>query len=198
MKLIKTFLILTIFLTITIPSKESNLFVQKNSHNFFIENKGQWSKEVKYLARIGGMNAWITDFGIVYDYYKIIKNYNVNELSKIPLYEKEKFESGHTSIKGHIIKSVFINRSYNQSYITKGKKETYFNYFIGNDKSKWASFVPLYEGVTVKEIYNGIDIKYYFDKNLLRYDFIVKPGADISQINIGFEGTDDLNVTDKG
>ena len=198
MKLIKTFLILTIFLTITIPSKESNLFVQKNSHNFFIENKGQWSKEVKYLARIGGMNAWITDFGIVYDYYKIIKNYNVNELSKIPLYEKEKFESGHTSIKGHIIKSVFINRSYNQSYITKGKKETYFNYFIGNDKSKCASFVPLYEGVTVKEIYNGIDIKYYFDKNLLRYDFIVKPGADISQINIGFEGTDDLNVTDKG
>jgi len=30
------------------------------NNNFFIQNKGQWNPEVKFLARIGGMNAWIT------------------------------------------------------------------------------------------------------------------------------------------
>ena len=30
--------------------------------------------EVKYLARIGGMNAWITNSGVVYDYFRITKN----------------------------------------------------------------------------------------------------------------------------
>ena len=27
----------------------------------------------------------------------------------------------------------------------------YYNYFIGSDKSKWASFVPLFEEVKMKE-----------------------------------------------
>ncbi|MHB8581411.1 MAG: DUF7948 domain-containing protein [Ignavibacteriaceae bacterium] len=34
----------------------------------FIPNQGQWNPEVKFLARIGGMNAWITNSSVVYDY----------------------------------------------------------------------------------------------------------------------------------
>ena len=38
------------------------------SRTFFIQNKVQWNPEVKYLARIGVMNAWITNSGVVYYY----------------------------------------------------------------------------------------------------------------------------------
>jgi hypothetical protein len=37
-------------------------------------------------------------------------------------------------------------------------------------------------------VYNGIDIRYYFDKGYLRYDFVVQPGADPSQIKFLLEG----------
>jgi hypothetical protein len=40
----------------------------------------------------------------------------------------------------------------------------------------------------VKNVYNGIDLRYYFDKGYLRYDFIVHPGADPSQIKFELEG----------
>lgn len=198
MKASKTLLVITIVLGVSLPSKENKLFVKKNNQSFFIANKGQWSKDVKYLARLNNMNAWITDSGVVYDYYKLTGDSNDNKLSETPLFEKDKFEPENVSAKGQIVKTLFNNKSLNQSFIGKGEKQTYYNYFIGNDKSKWASSIPLYETVTVNEIYNGIDIKYYFDNNSLRYDYIVKPGADISQINIGFEGTDGLIVTEKG
>ena len=49
----------------------SNRLVQRVDKSFFIENKGQWDEEVLFLAKIGGMNAWITKTGVVYDFYKL-------------------------------------------------------------------------------------------------------------------------------
>jgi hypothetical protein len=40
-------------------------------HSLFIENKGQWDDEVLFFARQGGLNIWITKFGLTYDYFKI-------------------------------------------------------------------------------------------------------------------------------
>ncbi|MCS7029856.1 MAG: hypothetical protein NZ519_13955 [Bacteroidia bacterium] len=53
---------------------------------------------------------------------------------------------------------------------------------IGNDLSKHAAYVGLYKEAVIKNVYNGIDIRYYFDKSSLRYDFVVEPYADVSQI----------------
>lgn len=61
------------------------------SQTFFIQNKGQWNPEVKYLARIGGMNAWITNSGVVYDYYRIKKNFTMAKTSKICSKENRDF-----------------------------------------------------------------------------------------------------------
>jgi hypothetical protein len=40
----------------------------------------------------------------------------------------------------------------------------------------------------VKNVYNGIDLRYYFDNGYLRYDFVVHPGADPSQIKFELDG----------
>ena len=52
-------------------NEQSTKLLNNVNKNFFIENKGQWPKEVRYLARVGGMNCWITNSGVVYDYFKI-------------------------------------------------------------------------------------------------------------------------------
>jgi hypothetical protein len=92
------------------------------------------------------------------------------------------------------------------------KKETYYNYFIGNDTSKWASHVPLFEEVVIENLYDGIDLKLYFDDikpdglekhqisygKHLRYDFIINPGADPSQIKFSFDGQNGLDINDNG
>ena len=36
----------------------------------FIQNQGQWSPEVRFMAQLGGMNVWLTDKGLMYDVYQ--------------------------------------------------------------------------------------------------------------------------------
>jgi hypothetical protein len=48
--------------------------------------------------------------------------------------------------------------------------------------------VGLYKEAVVKNVYNGIDLRYYFENGYLRYDFIVQPEADPSQIKFELEG----------
>jgi hypothetical protein len=166
--------------------------------NFFIENKGQWSSEVKYLARAGGMNAWITNSGVVYDYYQIVRNYNASETMKMPRDRKEEFERKNTSVKGHVVKMSLVDVDKECVQEGNNKQGGYYNYFIGNDNSKWASFVGLYGDIAQSEIYKGIDVKYYFDGKSIRYDYIVKPGADLSQLRLKFEGQESMKVNEVG
>ncbi|MFN7015229.1 MAG: SBBP repeat-containing protein, partial [Bacteroidia bacterium] len=66
--------------------------------------------------------------------------------------------------------------------------ECYFNYFISNKAGKYAGNVGLFKEVVIKNVYKGIDIRYYFDRSYLRYDFMVHPGSDPSQIKFKFRG----------
>ncbi|HRS02192.1 MAG TPA: SBBP repeat-containing protein, partial [Bacteroidota bacterium] len=189
----KLFSFLLIFLTIG----SINLFAQKSEQpksRFFIENKGQWDNQVQYLARLNGLNLWVTNSGVVYDYYRLERD------------ERMQLESGEPNhhagevkrMWGHVINSLFLGT--NEHFTTQvfDKSEAYYNYFIGNDESKWASFVPLYGSVQLNDIYNGIDVRYYYDNNLVRYDWIVRPGGDPTKIRIKFEGQDGLRVSPNG
>ena len=194
----KNLILIILFITSNLFAQLTNLLEDTNSKNFFIENKGQWPKEVKYLAKIGGMNAWITNTGVVYDFYKIKRDYNEEEFLTLPKHEQDDIRRENTSVRGQVVKSVFNNSNSVKRFIPENEQETYYNYFVGNDKSKWASYVKLYESVEIEELYNGIDVKYYFDEGLLRYDFIAKPGADINQIAMSFEGADNYSVNRDG
>ena len=72
------------------------------------------------------------------------------------------------------------------------------NYFIGNDRSKWASDCKIYMGVTYKNIYPGIDVRYYVDGGSnLKYDFIVHPGADVNKIAMKYSGANNIDIKNK-
>lgn len=50
---------------------EAEEVLSKVDRHYFIENKGQWPSEVLFLARLGGMEVWITKWGVSYDFYRI-------------------------------------------------------------------------------------------------------------------------------
>jgi roadblock/LC7 domain-containing protein len=172
--------------------------LNQTNKSFFIQNKGQWDPEVKYLASIGGMNAWITNSGVVYDYYRITKNIDETKILKMNLRQKRDYESKNTSIQGHVVKMQLVNTENNITGTGNNRKEGYYNYFIGNDQSKWASNVPLYDNVELQGVYKNIDIKYYYDNGMLRYDYKAKPGADISQLKFKFDGQEGIRINEKG
>ena len=68
------------------------------------------------------------------------------------------------------------------------------NYFIGNDRAKWHTNVPLFARVHYADVYPGIDLSFYGAEGAqaglngargaphLEYDFVVRSGADPSVI----------------
>jgi len=73
------------------------------------------------------------------------------------------------------------------------------HYFIGPDFNKWIKGVHHYGRILYRDVYPGIDLVYFFDEQgRLTYEFIVKPGADPSAIELsyaGIEGTEPCGVT---
>ena len=61
------------------------------------------------------------------------------------------------------------------------------NYFKGNDPTLWKTGIPTYRKVKYHSVYPGIDLVFYGNPTTLEYDFIVRPGADPSQIRLAFE-----------
>ncbi|MCX7769429.1 MAG: hypothetical protein N2110_10495, partial [Flavobacteriales bacterium] len=153
---------------------------------FFIENKGQWPQEVLYLARLGGLDAWITRTGVVYDFYQMKEKEGAQANAERPL--PQKFEKKDYSLHGHVVRLNHTGAGAAASGQGQRKQQGYYNYFLGNDPSKWASEVGLYQEAVVKDLYPGIDLRWYYDKGSLRYDYVVAPGADPGQIRLHLEG----------
>ncbi|MGA1847749.1 MAG: SBBP repeat-containing protein [Thermoplasmatota archaeon] len=65
-----------------------------------------------------------------------------------------------------------------------GDTGSYSNFFYGNDPEKWLSGVPEYEGVLYEGIYPGIDLKLGILDGALKYDLILEPFSDPSDIRI--------------
>jgi gliding motility-associated-like protein len=64
----------------------------------------------------------------------------------------------------------------------------YYNYYIGNDRSKWAAHVNGYYNVTYHNIYNNIDLIATSEGTNMKYNFVVKKGGKASDISVYYEG----------
>ncbi len=65
-------------------------------------------------------------------------------------------------------------------------------------KATGSRLFSLYGDITLEEIYSGIDVKYYYDGNAIRYDYKIKPGADLSQLKLKFDGEESLSINESG
>ncbi|GAB4494148.1 MAG: hypothetical protein OHK0045_24900 [Raineya sp.] len=146
-------------------SQDANTALQKADKRFFIENKGQWHSDVLYLCRMGGLDAWITKYGVNYTFYKIEKDPNATtkaENERMPRGKFDREEHENSILLGHRVLMKLQDANLNPSREGKQKQEGYYNYLIGNDPSKHASFVGLYKEAIVKDVYSGIDLRVKF------------------------------------
>lgn len=136
----------------------------------FVENFGQFDKNVQYLFRDKFADIWIGDDFIVFDY----KNLNGNKL--------------HRSA----IKMDFVGkRNFTANAIHHNPLQ--FNYFMNN---RFITNTKTFDTLIIKEIYDKIDLILYEKNGCFAYDFLLNPGADPSQIIIKIDGADEINAID--
>ena len=76
----------------------------------------------------------------------------------------------------------------------EGATGGYSNYFVGKAEKEWFTGVSHYGRLRYREVYPGIDVVYYGADGAIEFDFIAKPGADVSKIGMRFHGATSVDV----
>lgn len=182
----------------------------------FIENKGQWDNRVDFKSDIsnGAFFLQKNGFTVVLHNTDDLKNYTdirhghvtpdapINAPGTSTIARKGDpalpvSQNSSYTIHSHAYSVDFLGGSNNVQSIPDKPLDTYNNYYIGNDPNKWKSNCKIYQGVTYKNVYPNIDVRYYTDAGTLKYDLIVHPGGRISDIALKYRGVDKLEVKNK-
>jgi gliding motility-associated-like protein len=151
-----------------------------------IENKGQWDPQVICKANIPGGDLFITQSGIVYAL-----------VDEVALHNKTHNNNHSASVKGHNYKMVFSGAHAKPNIVKINPSSETYNYFIGNDKNKWASNCLAFEKIVLHNIYDGIDAEIVAQSDYIKLNFIVSAGANPNLIKLTYTGADALAIKDE-
>jgi len=173
---------------------------QDYSNIEFIENKGQWDSRVKFRGEVNAGAVFVTSSGFTIlqhnqQDYDALKSFTHGHL-KSPSGTAAR-PDGKFTMRSHAYHIDFVGASPNMQVIPDKVISTYNNYFLGNDPSKWATECRIYQAITLKNVYDNVDVRYYTNNGMLKYDIIARPGADISKIALKYEGIGKMQVKNK-
>ncbi len=205
-----------ILLFISLFLNFARLLAQTESGNLeFTENKGQWDSRALLGADIGNGTLFFTSTGLrvvlhdprEYDAYTRghvpgmvttkTTTSAVNPATAAPPAAAPgmRAQGGRPALlRAHAYAVRFLNMNPAATMVPDKPLDSYSNYLIGNDSTKWARNCRIYQGVTYKDAYPGIDIRYYTSDEKLKYDIIVHPGADPSAVVMQYDGVEGLTA----
>ncbi|MBL7891261.1 MAG: PKD domain-containing protein, partial [Bacteroidia bacterium] len=156
----------------------------------FRKNMGQWDNNIIYRGSSPGWNANI--------------NFMKNGLSFGFCRDKVDETLSHVRSAGSEEKEYMVWNLYfkganaNSNITSEGQEDSRTNYLLNPDLSKKQINVPDYRMLKYNNVYNNIDLRYYRAGKELKYDYVVQPGGNLSNIQMVCEGVEKLYVNDKG
>jgi hypothetical protein len=166
----------------------------------FTENRGQWNEKALYKAEAGGATFWFCKDEVAYVFMRDTDeplDDGLPHCLEMPGL-RDKFNHPRHKKESLAIHAKFVGANQNTEIVAEDRLSYNCNYFIGNVPEKWHPDVPNYSSITYKDIYPGIDLKYHGNGAGMKYDFIVNPGANISNIKIKYDGVENLTISTNG
>lgn len=153
----------------------------------FIKNEGQWDHPFIYKSSAGNVNLFLQKTGIVYvigapDNAEKVRDFKHNISTTPP------------TLSYHRYTVNFLGANQNAEIIGSKEQSHYYNYFFGNDSSKWKTNIHPNLSVDYKDIYKNIDLHIASAQTSIKYDFIVQQGGDPSIIKLNIDGAEDIRI----
>ncbi|MFM9006374.1 MAG: hypothetical protein ACKOSR_12880, partial [Flavobacteriales bacterium] len=144
----------------------------------WVENKGQWPAQVAYQTRLAAGTIWTEYAGFTYQLF------NGGELAQL---HNTHSASENELLHGHNYRVRFVNGAA-QSAIGESKQSHYYNYYTSSNPQAQGVHCGVYSRTRLVGIYPGIDIQLYSASGKLKYDWVVAPGAEPTDIELSYEG----------
>jgi gliding motility-associated-like protein len=164
-------------------------FLFLGSRAQFVENKGQWNDAVHFKLEIPNGVIWFEESG-----WKIV---TLNEKQFHSFHEAyhQGLPADNLPVDVHALEVNFTNSNSGVKPEGENKRRGYHNYYLGNKREQWASNVGLFDKITYRNLYDGIDAELTVVNNHLKVTYVVSESADPTQIQVNYLGNRGLNLT---
>lgn len=198
-----TIFVLIIFQTLAFSGNTEKQMNATNDAALFIENKGQFAdntgkvrNDFQYKLELPGMNAYFKPDGIMYHFYRSEKK-QMKEFSDADMenFKKGDFNAVSRKVFFFRMDMKLLGANIQSASISEKKQSQYFNYYFSHCPDGIHG-VNSFEEITYTNVYPNIDVRYYFQNNQLKYDFVVRPGGDVRNIKLLYDGATSLNIED--
>ncbi|MHB1458944.1 MAG: DUF7948 domain-containing protein, partial [Armatimonadota bacterium] len=150
----------------------------------FVENRGQMDKRARYVISGPRASAFFRNDGVTFDLWEA---------------SKKAQQDNKPEMREHaVLKLTFKGADAKCKVKGMNQLPGKVNYMTSNDRSKWHTNIPTYKGVIYKNVWQGIDIIYRGDRQQLKYDIRVNPGADIRRVRLQYDGAEKIWLDKKG
>ena len=144
---------------------------------YFIENQGQLDKEVGFYVQGSDKTLYFTPRGVTF------------------VMAGKKAESEET--QRWVVKLDFVGANPDVRPRGEARQEAVISYFKGKP-GDWKKGLSTYSRIVYPNLWDGIDLVYSGSVNKLKYEFVVKPGADTKQIRLAYRGASNVTVKETG
>jgi len=170
---------------------------------YFVENQGQMDERVAYYIQGSDKTIYFTPEGVT---FALTAPGTVTDTARAELpaakptpRDDRRGIDGSESItlRRWTVKLDFVGANLNVRPVAEQQAEAVFSYFTGQP-DQWHAGLRSYRKLVYPELWPGIDLVYYGTVNQMKYEFIVKPGADPDQIRLAYRGATEVRLNAAG
>jgi hypothetical protein len=157
---------------------------------YFIENRGQFDERVAYYVQGKDKTLFFTSQGVTF------------VLANLPEAPNQGEDEGQAQRAAYgsarwVLKLDFLGADAGVQPVGEDETAAVISYFKGRPE-EWKTGLKTYSRVVYRDLWPGIDLQYTGTENQLKYQFIVHPGADPSQIQLAYRGPTGVAINEAG
>ena len=153
----------------------------------FEPNLGQFNDRVRFAGRGLGYGFFLTNDEAVMVFSKPLESGKKNDKSDLSKKPRQ--------LSSSALRMKFVGAN-PWSEVSPREQLTGERHYLSSDRS--ITNVPEFKSVVYDNLYQGIDLKFYSNEQLLEYDFVVDPKTDISKIRLSFQGAKSIRIAPNG
>ncbi len=164
-----------------------NVAAQFTGVGLFVENKGQWPEQVKYVAELPGGMLFVEEHTLTYSFtdpqqQQLLQQGRHNH-HPVQLPEK---------IRKYALKVNFVDAAPQVKATAQIPVPTVYNFFVGKDTTRWAAGARAYKQLELNNLYEGIDLRMTMTERGVKYDLLLSPGANPACIQMKYKGAEKI------
>ena len=163
---------------------------------YFVENRGQLDPRVAYSVQGRDTAIYFTKQGITFSETRAEERKPSSGRLSRASFGKEPFAERAQNRRWNV-KLDFLDANPDVEVLGTERTEAVVSYFKGS-REEWKTALPTYASVLYRELWPGIDLVYSGTVDRLKYQFVVKPGADPGQIRLNYRGASEVRLGPEG